>query len=37
MEREERTPTHAREVFDGILWHRMYLELREQEPADSRI
>lgn len=30
-------PTHACKVFDGILWHGMCLELREQKPADGRI
>ena len=29
--------THTCKVFDGILWHGMCLELREQKPADSRI
>jgi hypothetical protein len=29
--------THTREIFDGVLWHRMRLQLRKQKSADGRI
>jgi hypothetical protein len=34
---KRRRSTNACKVFDGILWHCMRLELREQKATDSRI
>lgn len=29
--------THSHKIFDGVLRHRMRLELRKQESADGRV